>query len=121
MKIADNKRIDVNFASFKKGENYDFFHFNKKSGEWEYENSAETKSNPKKEELKKEIDRLDRKKQKCNTKNFFVTNYSALLDVDMNMGNDMTKKMVMNKAKKYGLQILDVYNEEYINPYKGKR
>lgn len=105
--IKEGAGVQVDFASFEDGTDYNFFALDQEEG-WEFVDYVAPKANEIRVELEKEIKTLS-KKLKSKKKKLFVFNYNAVLDVEYNNDwDEVTKnrnnKSLKQKSEKYGLE-----------------
>ena len=119
--IKDGAGVQVDFASFEAGTDYNFFALDQETG-WEFVDYVAPTTNKARLELEKEVKTLSRK-LKSKKKKLFVFNYDAVLDVEYNnnwnqVNKNRTNKSLKRKTQKYGLEPYEsrVYQ---IVPYKG--
>ena len=114
LKLAQNKKMEIIFASFESGADYNFFSFNENKNEWEFVDYSKPVVNPEKEVIKKRIAEMRPGIKVPFDKDNFVLNYNQFIDVYFN--NDLEKiysyrnmPVFKNKAAKYGLKMFDLY------------
>lgn len=135
--IKDGAGIQVDFASFEDGTDYNFFALDEEKG-WEFVDYVAPKANKDRLELEKEVKTLARK-LKSKHKKSFVFNYDAVLDVRYNnnwdqINKNRNNKSLRRKTDKYGLesyksrvyQLITYKGNSYpadmmVWDYKGKR
>lgn len=111
IRIAENKVIDVRFASKYPGSDYNFFYMNPESGSWEWADLPKTELNQEK------VDALQALIAKAPTimlgDKFFVISYDRFLDLYLN--DDYEKiykfrndKSLRKKLEAYDFKIYDV-------------
>lgn len=119
--IKEGSGIQVDFASFEAGTDYNFFVLDKEEG-WAFVDYVAPKANEEREKLEKEVKALSRKLKSKNQK-LFVFNYDAVLDVEYNnnwtqINKNRNSKSLKRKTQEYGLEAFEsrVYQ---IVQYKG--
>lgn len=105
--IKEDAGIQVDFASFEAGTDYNFFALDQEEG-WEFVDYVAPKPNEGRVALEKEVNSLSRKLKSKNKKSF-VFNYEAILDVAYNnnwekIKNNRNNKSLKRKTEKYGLE-----------------
>lgn len=105
--IKEGAGVQVDFASFESGTDYNFFALDQEEG-WEFVDYVAPTVNENRVVLEKEVNSLSRK-LKSKKKKLFVFNYDAILDVKYNNNRDEVNKNRNNKSlkrktQKYGLE-----------------
>ena len=127
LKLAEGNKIDIRFASYEGGTDYDFFQYDEKGNKWDFVDYSKPVVNLKKEEIKMEkILQLNSTQAIHLDKNHFVLNYLDFLDVYFNedfnkIYNNKDKPEFQNKAASYGLKVFDIsYNKYSKVSHKGR-
>ncbi len=111
IKIAENKKIDVRFASRYPGSEYSFFYMNPESGSWEWVDLPETEVNQQKIEA---MQALSSKSPNIFLGDkFFVINFDRFLDIYLH--DDYEKIFNARKNNKAFKQKLEEYKFKIYN------
>lgn len=119
--IANGKNITVNLASHNGDKDFSEFTFNENNGTWNQTEPSEVTANADKEALQNTVSKLEEQGKKLDKKNYFVLNYTALLDVyygDSVWYMDPHNKFLKAKVQRYGIQSGDYHAWDYVK-YKG--
>lgn len=121
--VKEGVGIQVDFASFEEGNDYNFFSLDENQG-WEFIDYVAPVPNEGRTKLEKEVVKLSRQ-LKGQKKNLFVFNYNSILDITYNNNwseivKNKTNPSVLIKAKKYGLDYYKSTVYQFIN-YKGNQ
>ena len=105
--IKEGAGVQVDFASFEAGTDYNFFALDQEEG-WAFVDYVAPTPNENRVALEKEVKNLSRK-LKSTKKKLFVFNYDAILDIKYNNNRDEVNKNRNNKSlkrktEKYGLE-----------------
>ena len=119
--LDSTKQVEVKFASFQSGDDYDFYYLNEKAGGWDNLGSSQPVVNEEKVKLKKKISKMNPKLKFPLDQQYFAVNYKAILDVYyndnlMNVNHNQAQK----KMKAYGLGWNDIFLYQTIE-YKGQK
>jgi len=106
LEVGTNKNIDVRFASFKDGSDYNFYQWKDGQGNWNFEKGAEKpEPNLEKKRILDSLNNLDK-----NPKNLFVLHFGEALDIYFNYSNEK----VMNKVLQANFKkVLKAYALDY--------
>jgi len=118
--IKDGANINVSMASFETGKDFNFYRFEKDSGNWNYLGTSEPVVNTYIDTIKERIKKLTPEYVIPFEKDHFIMNYTALLDVFyrdnwQKVANNKNNPEPGNKAKAYGLEWHDIYSGNDIN------
>jgi len=102
LKLAENKKMKIIFASFESGADYNFFSFNENKNEWEFVDYSKPVANPAKEVIIKRITQLQPGIKVPFDKGYFVLDYNAFIDIYF---NNNWSKINKNKDKPLYLKI----------------
>ncbi|MFN8288463.1 MAG: hypothetical protein U0V74_17025 [Chitinophagales bacterium] len=122
--IADGKNVTVNLASGNNDKDFSEFTFNENTGTWTQTEPSEVTANADKQALQNTVSKLEEQGKKLDKKNYFVLNYTALLDVyygDSVWYMDPHNKFLKTKVQRYGIQAGNYESRslsEYVT-YKG--
>lgn len=105
--IKEGAGVQVDFASFESGTDYNFFALDQEKG-WEFVDYVAPKANEERVALEKEVKSLSRK-LKSTKKKLIVFNYDAVLDIKYNnnrteVDKNRNNKSLKRKTQKYGLE-----------------
>ena len=119
--MKDGAGVQVDFASFEEGDDYNFFSLNETEG-WQFVDYVAPKVNEDRLKTEALVNKLT-KKLKAAKENFFVFNYNAILDVEYNNDWQAIHKNKDNpslaaKVKRYDLDYFQSSNYSIIK-YKG--
>jgi hypothetical protein len=108
--IKEGAGVQVDFASFEAGTDYNFFALDQEEG-WAFVDYVAPMPNENRVALEKEVNSLSRK-LKSKKKKLFVFNYDAILDVKYNnisseVNKNRNNKSLKRKTQKYGLESYD--------------
>lgn len=121
--VDPTKNITVKLASYETGNDYNFWWLDEQNKSWEYLDRKDPEVNPKKEFLKKIIEKLRPSMKFPLDDAYFALNYNSVLDVYYNddwqkIYNNKSNKTVNKKTKEYGMMWTSIYSGEWIN-FKG--
>lgn len=124
LKLAEGKNVTVNLASGNGENDFSQFAFNENNGTWTATANSEAEPNLSKQELKRIKAGLEESAAKLDKKNYFVLNYTAMLDVyygDSVWYMDPHNKFLKQKVQRYGIQAGNYTSRELSNyvSYKG--
>jgi len=118
--IDPDKKINVKMASFEPGNDFNFWWLDEKNQSWEFIDRKDAEINPRKEEMKKEIEKIRPALEFPLDDKYFALNYNSILDVFYKddwekIRNNKQKFTINKKAKAYGLTWTNIYSGADIN------
>ncbi len=119
--LDSTKQIDVKFASFQTGDDYNFYYLNEDAKGWDSLGTAKAVVNDERVNLKKKITRMKPRLKFPLDRRYFAVNYKAILDVyyKENLTN-VNHGQAQKKMKAYGLGWNDIKLYQSID-YKGQK
>ncbi len=119
LQIGESKSIKIQMGSRTAGIEYNFFGFNENTGMWEFMGYPHSQDNPEYTGTKKRIEQLEATQKIPLAPHHFIFDYYGALDVyKYELNKDIHDEELKNKIKEYGLELLNVYNNQIIN-YRG--
>ena len=119
--LDSTKQVDVKFASFQTGDDYDFYFLNEKARAWDSLGTAKPQVNEDRKKLKKKISRMKPRLKFPLNRQYFAVNYKAILDVYYNDNlTNVNHGQAQKKMKAYGLGWNDVKLYQSID-FKGQK
>ncbi|MFH1321434.1 MAG: hypothetical protein ABII90_12390 [Bacteroidota bacterium] len=114
LQLAENKKMEIVFASYEPGADYNFFAYDEADDKWKFVDYAKPVENPEREVIRKKIAELEPDIIVPFGKDYFVLNYNAFIDVYFNddwakIYKNKDSATLKNKARKYGLRMFDLY------------
>ena len=122
--FAEEKEIDIRFASQYQGDDYSFFYLNPETGAWEWVDLPEpAEVNVEKVEARKELEKIMPKNYLGPE--YFVLNYIRFLDIYFNnnwkaIGENIKSKAIRQKLEEYNATIynFDLWGDiKFLNGY----
>jgi len=115
LKIAKDKSIQINMASYNEEKNFNFYYLDEKQKNWNYVKRDSARRNTDKDSILLQLAELENSKNKPFTPDYFVFNYLALLDVKFEKNyysiRDFSKNKAMaDKFKEYGISWSGITN-----------
>ncbi len=119
--IKEGEGVQVDFASFEEGTDYNFFSLKEEEG-WQFVDYVKPELNTARLETEKEVARLNKKLKAKKTKKFFVFNFDAVLDIKYNNDWAQIEKNKNNSSLKRKVAAYDValYNNSIYNTIQFK-
>jgi len=119
--LDSTQQVDVKFASFQTGDDYDFFYLDEEAREWDSLGTAKPEVNIERKKLKKKILRMNPGMKFPLNRQYFAVNYKAILDVYYNDNlTNVNHGQAQKKMKAYGLGWNDINLYQTID-YKGHK
>ncbi len=119
--LDSTQQVDVKFASFQKGADYDFYFLDEDSKGWDSLGTVEPVVNEDRNKLKKKIKRMKPKLKFPLDRQYFAVNYKAILDVYYNDNlTNVNHGQAQKKMKAYGLGWNDINLYQTID-FKGQK
>ncbi|MBI5218151.1 MAG: hypothetical protein HY958_04395 [Bacteroidia bacterium] len=121
--IDPDKKIIVKMASYEAGNDYNFWWLDEKNESWEFLDRRDAEVNPKKEEMKRIVEKLRPGLKFPMDDKYFCLSYRDLLDIYYKndwsqIDKNYQKPVIDKKAKEYGLTWTSIYSYTSIQ-YQG--
>ena len=107
--LDSTRHVDVKFASFETGDDYDFYFLNEASKSWDSIGTSKAEVNVERKKLKKKISTMKPGLKFPLNRQYFAVNYKAILDVYYNDNlTNVNHGQAQKKMKAYGLGWNDI-------------
>ncbi|GEM_PF-1754976 len=119
LRLARDKHIEVRFGSRVGGRNYNLFSFDDSTGNWQFRGYSSSRVNPQYQQTKEKVEELEQTRQFPLSRDYFIFDYTAALDVYYNLTNEdeypyESNPAVRERIKGYGAQWIEIENKTRI-------